>query len=281
MSVDFRDIWDFQDPVASEHRFRSLLVDTGAPENRLEIQTQVARALGLQGAFDRAHRLLDEVKEGLTDDTPVARVRYLLERGRVYNSRGEFMTARLLFETAWDLARAIGNDDLAVDAAHMVAIAAPAEEKERWNLRALALAEESDDPAAKRWLGSLYNNMGWDAHDAGDYAEALDLLEKAWAWHKERNAGWGERVAKWSVAKQLRFLDRRDEALKMQEELLEQYRRDEPGGEGFVHEEIGELLLAAGDVEAARPHFARAHELLSSIEWVEPARLQRMKELGS
>ncbi len=123
--------------------------------------------------------------------------------------------------------------------------------------------------------------MGWDAHDTGDYEEALHLHEKCWAWHRERNTGWGERVAKWSVAKQLRFLGRLEEALGVQEELLTEYLTDEPGGEGFVHEELAELLLTLGDADAARPHFARAHEMLAEYDWVEPDRLQRLADLGS
>jgi tetratricopeptide (TPR) repeat protein len=151
-----------------------------------------------------------------------------------------------LFEEAWDLGRRLPNHDLAVDAAHMLAIVAPPEQKLSWNERAVEYAERWGDADAARWLGSLYNNMGWDAHDAGDYQEALRLHEKCWAWHREHRRGQYERVAKWSVAKQLRFLDRNEEALAMQQELLEEYARDEPGGEGFVHEEIAELLQRLG-----------------------------------
>jgi tetratricopeptide (TPR) repeat protein len=82
------------------------------------------------------------------------------------------------------------------------------------------------------------------------------------------------------VAKQLRFLGRAEKALAMQQELLDEYARDEPGGEGFVHEEIAELHYAAGKIDAARPHFARAFELLGTIAWLEPDRLSRMKRLG-
>ncbi len=65
-----------------------------------------------------------------------------------------------------------------------------------------------------------------------------------------------------------------------QEELLEEYRTDEPGGEGFVHEELAELLHMSGDLEAARPHFAAAHQMLSEYDWVEPERLARLRDLS-
>ena len=254
----------------------------GAPELNAQFRHLVAgaRALGLQQKFEVAHSVLDEVEIRVTEVTAVGRLLYLLERGRLLNSGGEPEHARPLFEEAWAFARSIHQDDLAIDAAHMVAIVAVGDERQHWNGLALELAENSDDEDARRWLGSLYNNMGWDAHDSGRHDEALALLDKAWAWHRERSTGWGERVAKWSVAKQLRFLDRGDEALAMQLELLDTYRHDDPGGDGFVHEEIGELLLAKGEGEAARPHFSAAFELLSSIEWMEADRLQRLERLA-
>lgn len=278
-----RDLWDFQDPEGSEARFREATdraERSGDPSTALEMRTQIARALGLQGDFEAAQAVLDRIEPELEAASPVARLRWLLEQGRVHNSSGDPERARPLFEEGWRLGGEIPHHDLAVDAAHMVAIVAPVEEKRAWNEAAMAHAESCGDPDAERWLGSLYNNMGWDAHDAGDYQEALRLHEKCWAWHRRRSSGWGERVAKWSVAKQLRLLGRHDEALAMQDELLSEYLAEEPGGEGFVHEEIAELLYAAGDTSRARPHFARAHEMLGGYDWIEPERLERLRTLG-
>jgi electron transport complex protein RnfB len=63
---------------------------TTSPSSReaLEIDTQIARALGLQRRFDAAHATLDAVSPGLAAVDPRVRVRYLLERGRAYNSSG-------------------------------------------------------------------------------------------------------------------------------------------------------------------------------------------------
>lgn len=275
-------MWDFQDARGSETRFRQALVDADPDSGwALELRTQVARALGLQRHYAEAHAELDTVDAALSHEMPVARLRALLERGRVLNSSGDPDSARPHFERAWELGRQIPHHDLAVDAAHMMAIVAPTEEKPAWNKLALDYAEACGDPEAKRWLGSLYNNMGWDAHDRGDFAEALRLHRKGWKWHRERNTGRGERIAKWSVAKQLRFLGRSAEAMGMQEELLTEYRADEPGGEGFVHEEIAELLLSAGDAVGARPHFRLASELLAGVDWLEPERLERLLRLGA
>lgn len=277
-----REMWDFGDPVRSEGRFREAMIATmPGSEWELELRTQVARALGLQGRFAEAHSGLDAVEASLSGSTPVAGLRVLLERGRVLNSAGDPQSARPLFERAWEEGRDLPHHDLAVDAAHMVAIVASGEDTAVWNRMALEYAETCGDPDAERWLGSLYNNMGWDAHERRDYAEALRLHERCWAWHRERHTGSGERIAKWSVAKQLRFLGRVSEALEMCEELLAEYLVDEPGGEGFVHEEMAELLLAAGDEGSARPHFRRAHELLSDLDWIEPDRMERMARLAA
>jgi tetratricopeptide (TPR) repeat protein len=186
-----RDLWDFLDPAGSEGRFRQAVDVAEVGERRLELQTQVARALGLQGRFDEGHALLDEVESSLDGSTPLARLRYLLERGRLFNSAGHPERSRPFFEEAWNLGRSIPNHDLAVDAAHMLGIVAPADERAIWNELALAHAESSGDPDAMRWLGPLYNNMGWEAHDAGDYEAALRLHEKCWEWHRERHTGTG------------------------------------------------------------------------------------------
>ena len=280
---DFRKLWNFGKPGETEQKFREILSQAEASGDKnylLELQTQIGRTLGLQKKFDEAHALLDQVERGLDESTPVARLRYLLERGRSFNSGGSPEKARPLFEEAGEFGRALPHPGLAVDAAHMIALVAPAEEKRSWNEAAMSYAEKSGDEDAAKWLGALYNNMGWDAHEQGEYETALNLHEKCWAWHKERETGAGERIAKWSVAKQLRMLDRGVEALPMQEELLAEYAQEEAGGEGFVHEEVAELKHAAGDAEGARPHFAKACEMLGKYDWVEAERLERLERLG-
>ena len=51
------------------------------------------------------------------------------------------------------LARAAGEDGYAVDAAHMLAIVAPPDSAQTRNYRALAVAEQSQQPHAQQWLG--------------------------------------------------------------------------------------------------------------------------------
>ena len=278
-------LWDYDQPAVSEARFRSLLPEAGdeALDYQLQLKTQLARSLGLQRKFSAALTLLDEVSNHLPPEPCLARVRYLLERGRVYNSTGERERARPLFEQALKLASKMKADYYAVDAAHMLGIAAEPDQQLSWNLEALKMAEQSSDERTQKWLGSLYNNIGWTYHDRGEYAKALELFEKCLAWHSERKTGEGELIADWSVARTLRSLGRTEEALTRQQALLQLRQARQLPEDGYVSEEIGECLLALGKGAEAAPYFAKAWELLSADPWLkanEAKRLQRLKELG-
>jgi tetratricopeptide (TPR) repeat protein len=275
--------WNFDDPAASEARFRSELVNlpAGSPA-RLELLTQIARAQGLQRRFDQANATLDSVEAALSDMPARVSVRYLLERGRVLNSSHQPERAVPLFRTALDEAQAAGEDFLAIDAAHMLGIAAPPAEGLEWNLRAVAMTEATRDTRARRWLASLYNNIGWTYHERGEYEQALEYFRKALpAWEARGDAG-AIRAAKWSIARTLRLLGRYEEALSIQRALLIELE-GERAVDGFVFEELAELALARGDAGAARPWFAKAYAALSKdpgFRADEPARLERMRELG-
>lgn len=285
----FDKLWDYDHPDSTEQKFRELLPQaeqSGNLDYRLQLQTQIARALGLQQKFDEAQALLDQVKADLDAhpdaDLRVARVRYLLERGRTYNSSNQKEKSIPLFEEAWRIGREIGNDRLAIDAAHMLAIVEEPEKAVEWFERGVATAEASKDESAKGWLGPLYNNLGWTYHDQGQYEKALETFQKALAYREARGQARQTRIAKWAVARALRSLDRVDEALRIQRQLLEEWK--EAGEEdGYVYEELGECLLLEKKEDEARPNFAKAYELLSTDPWLatnEPDRIARLKELG-
>lgn len=283
---DFNKMWDFNDPAATEAKFREILLEaeaSGDASYHLQLLTQIARTLGLQMKFDEANKLLDEVEGKLTDEMPVVRIRYLLERGRTLNSSGKPEDSKPLFTEAWELASAEGEDFYAVDAAHMMGIVEPHEKQLEWNLKALDLAESSKQERARKWLGSLYNNIGWTYHGLGDYENAMTLFKKGYEWRREQGQELETRIAKWTIARTLRSMGKLEEALAMQRELLEEWKA---AGEedGYVYEEIGECLLAMGKSEDSKPHFRKAHELLSKDPWLvknEKERLDRMEKLGT
>ena len=281
---DFDSLWDYDHPEATEKRFRELLpaaVDSGDLSYMAQLLTQIARAEGLQRKFPNAHKTLDRVEKALPKADDKAKIRYLLERGRVFNSSGNPDAARPLFSQAVDLALKSKEDFYAVDAAHMMAIVEPSEKQLQWNLKALGLAEDSQDEKARSWKGSLYNNIGWTYFDQEHYEEALAMFEKALKFREEQGDPANTRIAKWCIAKALRMMDHTEEALEMQKELLQEY---EATGQrsGYVFEEIAECMLVLDQEQEAQPWFAAAYQELSRDPWVagEQDRLNRLKELG-
>src|SRR4051794_37050339 len=105
---DFDKLWNYSKPDETEMKFRAILPQAQAAKDQsylAQLLTQIARAQGLQKKFNDAHATLDEVEKMLTDDLKLARVRYLLERGRAFNSSGQTDRALPLFVKAADLAR--------------------------------------------------------------------------------------------------------------------------------------------------------------------------------
>lgn len=285
---DFDRLWDYSQPVESESRLRAVLPQVeGRPGAHAALLTQIARAQGLQRRFEEAHETLDEAAALLEAAAPegeaaVARVRLLLERGRVRNSAGRPEEAQPLFEEALAAAREAGEDYHAADAAHMLGIVTPPREQLAWHKEALAIAEASDDERARGWLGPLYNNIGWTHHDLGEYEKALHAFQQGLAWREAKGQERETRIARWSVARALRSLGRVEEAHKMQQALLAEHRR--LGEEdGYVYEELAECLREMGRDEEAQAYFAQAYEQLAQDPWLagqEQDRLQRLRRLG-
>lgn len=274
-------LWNFTDPAASEQRFAERLAALAhAPaSDQAEALTQLARAQGLQRRFAEAHATLDRADPLAGQGR--ARIRLALERGRVHNTSGDPAAAHPCFLDAWNRARTLGEDGLAVDAAHMLGIVGP--DADQWNARALELAESSTQPAANRWIASLCNNIAWSLHDAGRPEEALAMFRRALAERERAGIRGPLLIARWAVARALRTLGRHTEAVDIQLGLLAEHARD-GASDGFVHEELAENFLLLGRPDEARPHFARAFALLSldqSLMAREPARIARLGQLAS
>jgi len=284
---DIDSLWDFSNPASTEKKFRELLpvVERSRDEEyHAELLTQLARSQGLQRQFDLAHATLDRLEPLLVPDMARAQIRYLLERGRVFNSSRHKEQARPLFLKAATLAEATSEYALYVDALHMLAIVDPPERAIDWNLTALGAAEKSADPKARQWRAPLCNNIGWTYHDdLEDYPRALVMFEKALAARREQGDPVAINIARWCVGRCYRSLGRLDEALAIQRDL-EVLDKNTGGSDGFVDEELAELLTLQGKPDEARPYFAAAYSKLSKDEWfkkAEPARLERMKTLGN
>ncbi len=264
---DINKLWDYNNPAATEQKFRKLLpeaIEQGNISYQGQLLTQIARTYSLRKMFDEAHRTLKEVEQ-LPLVYPVVQVRYLLEKGRAYNSAGKKEEAKEQFLQAWKLAKREELDYYAVDAAHMMAIAETEPILQiQWNDTAIRYAETAIDPSAMQWLGSLYNNLGWTYHDQGNFVKALNLFERAWVYRTINKSPIANiLIAKWCVARANRSLGNIDEALMMQQQLVADYDERELPQDAYVYEELALLNTLKGNQPAAQQAAKIAYDLLS------------------
>jgi tetratricopeptide (TPR) repeat protein len=277
-NLDIDTYWEYSDPALSEERFRAAL-SSAKGDLRLELLTQIARTFSLRGRFDDAHQLLDEVENQLPGAGHRPLVRYLLERGRTFNSSGDKEKARSFFIRGWEQAGPAGLEGHAVDAAHMIAITySGSPEAIDWNQLGLAIARSSQDPKARGLIPAMLNNSAWDLHDLGRFAEALPMFEEAKSEWLARGLPEQIRIAKWSVARCLRSLGRKDEALATQREL-ENELTAAGSVDGYVFEEIAECLAAMGATDEARTYFEKAYEELGKDDWFVKNEAERLANL--
>jgi tetratricopeptide (TPR) repeat protein len=235
--IDPRPLWDFDDPAASAERFLDA-AETADEPDRTSWLTQYVRALGLQEKYDEAGKVLDR----LSSTDPEAATYLALERGRVLRSSGREEEARPHFERAVQIAADAGLEALHVDALHMVALVAPADEQLALTEQALAVARGATDQRARDWDASLLNNLGMTYADAGDFDRALTAFEEALAARERIGDPATIRVARWMIAWALRNLGRREEALEMQRAL-----KAELEAAGATDEYVDEELALLAD----------------------------------
>ncbi|HEX4522032.1 MAG TPA: tetratricopeptide repeat protein [Casimicrobiaceae bacterium] len=263
MAIDLNPLWNFDDPDQSEQRFRAALA-TATGDDAIILQTQIARSYGLRGDFSKAREILKDVERQLPTAGAEARARYSLELGRTYASAahppetqtaGTKEQAREAYEQAYEVARRAELDGLAVDALHMLAFVdtEPADQL-KWAQKALAIAQASSQPAAKKWEASLRNNIGYALYQLGRYDEALDQFKQAVMLREKGEDVQAKRVAHWMVAWTLRALNRPDEALEIQLRL-ERERQADGAPSPYVFEELELLYRGKGDRERA-DHYA-------------------------
>ncbi|WP_187143131.1 tetratricopeptide repeat protein [Terriglobus albidus] len=265
-------LWSIRDPVNGEIKLKKAL--TEYPASADELHTQIARSQGLQGRF---HEAWEEIAKVSTTPHEVVQIRVQLESGRLKNTSGDTKESQAHFLKAFALAKQGHFDFYAVDAAHMLGIVSEGQESIQWNEKALKLAANSKNERARKWRGSLLNNLGWSYFNMGDFNTALVTFESALEFQQTTGNPVRIRIPRWAVARCLRALKRYDEAFAIQNDLI-QYPE-----QGYVSEELGELLLVMGRPDEAKPRFRRAYELLSpslSSDPNERTRLAPLKELS-
>jgi len=282
---DFNKMWDYNNPTETEIKFRALVEDAKANDIEYygELLTQIARIQGLQRKFEEADKTLEMAKEYAIDKYPTVKIRYILEKGRVLNSSGKGEESIPVFKEAYDFGMKHKLDFYTLDAAHMLGIVNIPEVQLEWNLKALKIAETSEDKRVKGWLGPLYNNIGWTYHDLEKYEEALDLFLKGYDWRVSVKDENGARIGKWTIGRAQRSLKRYDEALKTQMEVQDDFVKAGLEPDGYLYEEMAELHLIKGQADIARKYFELAWEKLSQDQWMmdnETERMNRLKKMA-
>lgn len=266
MAIDLSKLWDHGKPEVSEQRFRAAAA-TASPDDVLILQTQIARTFGIRRDFARARETLAPIEPQLPKASAEVQVRYFLEWGRTWSSTThppESQTAearqaaRAAYTRAFELAQKARLDELAIDGLHMMVMVdtAPADQL-AWNLKAIAYMERSDQADAKKWEGSLRNNVGYAHHLAGRHEDALAQFKLALAARERAGGVRGIRIAHWMIALTLRAMGRFDEAIAIQLRLEREWdAAGEP--DPYVFEELEHLYRALKD-DAKAQLYAQRH----------------------
>jgi tetratricopeptide (TPR) repeat protein len=267
-----RALWDFGDLDATEERLRARLAREETERGRAAVLTQLARVEGLRGRFEEGERRLVEAER-----LGGSGARVPLERGRLRRSAGDAAGALPLFVEAFELAVAAGEAFVAVDAAHMAALAADADGMRNWTQRGIELAQSSGDPEVAYWLGPLLNNLGWACLEAGEHEEALGAFRRALDARERDSARPYEReIARYALAKALRASGRADEAAAQLERAVA-WAAETGTRDGYFHGQLAEAYAALGRDEEAREQARRA---LALVDVAEPERVARLRELA-
>ena len=275
-------LWNFGDVTATRNKFLELLPQAQASGDKsyyLQLLTQLARTHSLQNNFDEAHKILDTVEKQLNPDLKVARVRYLLERGRCYNSSNQQERSIPYFMEAVDIAHSINETRLEVDAIHMVAIAkSDPKDQVEWNLKGIERATATSE---KGWLHALYNNIGESYLRLKEYDNAYKYFHLLAELQKEQS-GESDIYTLKDEAKALTLGGKPQEALVILEPVSKKLTESNEEN-GWIENEVAEALYALNRKGKAQPHFKKAYELLSKDDYCikyEPERLEHLKTMA-
>jgi len=214
--------FDYDKPNETETRFLKLASEAqtaGRVEEACVYLTQAARAQGIQDRLKEARATLEKARS-LSPNSAYAIARLSLESGRITRREGHVDQARAQFESAYRIARDGRADSLAADAAHMLAVLLPFEQAAPWVDRGLAVAESSENPIARAWVGNLCFNWGESLAAHGKHLDAALYFARAVAARSVQGDAATVRTAEFALAVELRTLGTVDQARAIQRRLL-------------------------------------------------------------
>lgn len=250
-----------------------------------------ARCYLVSGEAEQGRPWLERAADLADSSMPLAWSRYLGVRGRFEWEDGDTEKATATFLRMFEYCEEHGLFDRAVDAAHMIATTGNPEQKYEWALKGIEIAEKG---GMKGWLGTLWNNLGWDYVDAGRYDDAGRAFEKAREYHYRGTAELPKLIADYSVAHVMRLQGQLEEArtamlavFDWAGRLLDSGNPDALEWVGFSRWELGEIAIAEGDRStgvAMLKEALRELEAAGMPDW-DPGdwdkRNARVQELGS
>lgn len=208
-----------------------------------------------------------------TREMPEAWGRLLIVQGVYAREAGDRTRAVQIFEECYEYCMAHELHHRAVDAAHMVAIAADKQTREVWAKKGIAAAEAAGESA---WLGPLWNNLGWDYIDEGRYPEALHALREAQTAHHVGGHPLAALISDYSVGFALRMNGEYAQARGIQEAVHKTALRALDEGDAQMLEwvaqsrrELGELDAAEGDTQSAADQIEEAIAELKQTEFMQ------------
>ncbi|MGO4535613.1 hypothetical protein [Leifsonia sp. 2MCAF36] len=241
-------LWLPGDPIASAER---LAAAAGEPDRselvRAELQTQRARALGLQGRIEEAEALLDSLEPAVG----VLEVRVLLERGGLRVAAGDPEGATPLLEAALRAARREGVSGLSAECA-LVLAESDRPHTDQWIEEGLADLSGTDDPRTLRWGVALHLLRGWVRLEDRDAGAALESFADAVKDAEANGTPDQQFAARWGTGRALREIGRVEEALVVQRRLAAE-RPEEPAVAAELAELTEPAALAASAAPAAHP----------------------------
>ena len=277
-------------PIEIEKALKRFIPSAKALKNKsiyLQILSRLALTQAAQKKFKLAHKTLDKAEKELTSDQTLAKVRLILERGRVFLISYDFKAALPLIKKGYKLSKKYKFDTFTIDAAHMIpAIVNNVKEKIRWNQIAIDIAKKTRDKKLKEeWLVVLFQAIGLNYIEAKQYKKALSAFEQS----KKLTGKFTPKIvilgANIGIAKSLRLLNFLDKALSIQLSLLKECNNLTKENlhpietnlfYGWVCEELAEIYL-----KNVTKFSSLAYQYLSKDLWhikQEPKRLARMNK---
>lgn len=290
-TVDLDLQWDPLDPIFSEEKYRLYLHqlqsrDAGNIGAQIEIWCLIARSQAEQKNLTAARLSLKEGEKLLLENpglaTGTAKIRWLLESGRLNVLQKNPTHARAFLAEAWQLAMESKQDFFAIDVAQMMADLETPKMQQEWVLRAIKMAEDSSQEKSKRWLGSLYSTLGWKLADHLQFNKSLEFFEKALSNFRKLGSEHDVCLTQWSIGKILRKMNRLDEALDIQQSLLNA-KKTPTFPMGRLYQELAECLQTLKRPSEAQPYYEMAFQSLQQDQWIqdnESEELQRLKTMG-